>query len=179
MRVSNPLMTYSTALAKQSNRQGLLQAVAYDEASPSGLVWVATGRGRRPGTVAGYSHPDGYYRVKFNGKMYRAHIIVWVLHHGAVPDGYEIDHRDMDKCNNLISNLRLATRAQNGANKVARKDNKSGTKGLSWHKAGNTWMGQIKSNGVKHRVYNQCRATVEAWLIVKRQELHGEFANNG
>lgn len=157
----------------------LLQAVAYDEASPSGLVWVATGRGRRPGTVAGYSHPDGYYRVKFNGKMYRAHCLVWMIHHGEIPDGFEVDHKDTDKLNNKLSNLRLATRAENGANKPIRRDSSTGVKGLCWHKAGNTWMGQVKKDGVKHRVYNQYRATVEAWLIAKRLELHGDFANNG
>lgn len=87
----------------------LLQAVAYNEASPSGLVWVATGRGRRPGTWAGYSHPDGYYRVKFNGKVYRAHCLVWLIHHGEIPEGFEVDHKDTDKLNNKLSNLRLAT----------------------------------------------------------------------
>ena len=46
--------------------------------------------------------------------------------------GFEIDHIDGDKLNNLDSNLRFVTHAQNGKNLKLLKRNKSGYKGVSW-----------------------------------------------
>jgi hypothetical protein len=36
-----------------------------------------------------------------------AHVLEWERHHGPVPDGYEVHHKDLDKQNNDISNLEL------------------------------------------------------------------------
>ena len=51
--------------------------------------------------------PDGKRR------FLRLHNVVWETHNGPVPIGLEIDHMDMNKANNLITNLRLVTHAQN------------------------------------------------------------------
>lgn len=51
---------------------------------------------------------------------------------GEIPDGLFIDHKDMDKSNNRIDNLRLCTKAENHNNIGLRKDNVSGVKGVTW-----------------------------------------------
>lgn len=52
------------------------------------------------------------------------------------PESKEVDHKDLDKLNNQKHNLRLATRAQNGFNKKAPKNNTSGFKGVHYHNTG-------------------------------------------
>ena len=63
------------------------------------------------------------------------------------PKGVEIDHIDGNRLNNQKSNLRFATSSQNKINRGARKDNKSGYKGVSWHKQRNCWAVRLMING--------------------------------
>lgn len=59
----------------------------------------------------------GYHRFAFRleGKSYvaYAHRMVWVLKHGGIPKGFEINHKDGNKSNNKLSNLELVTHSQN------------------------------------------------------------------
>lgn len=72
------------------------------------------------GKVAGSVANTGYVAVGiiFNGKtrLYMAHRVVWLIHHGQWPDG-EIDHINRIRDDNRIENLRLASRSQNCQNK--------------------------------------------------------------
>ena len=63
------------------------------------------------------------------------------------PANLEVDHIDGNRLNNQKSNLRLATSSQNKMNRGPRKDNKSGYKGVSWHKQRNQWTARIMANG--------------------------------
>lgn len=62
------------------------------------------------------------------------------------PNDIEIDHIDGNRLNNQKSNLRFATSSQNKMNRGARKDSKSGYKGVSWHKQNKKWTVRIKVN---------------------------------
>lgn len=59
----------------------------------------------------------GYTKVKYQGKQYFAHRVIWEMNNGPIPEGQEIDHIDGNKSNNCIENLRLANRSQNCANR--------------------------------------------------------------
>lgn len=93
----------------------------------------------------------------------------------SLEKGEEVDHIDMNPLNNLRSNLRLATRSQNQANKTKNRRNKSGYKGVrkirnKWYtyitvKGKPTYVGNYDTPEEAHQAY--CRAA----LIV-----HGEFA---
>ena len=52
---------------------------------------------------------DGYLIIKVKGKQFKAHRIVWLLHHGKFPDA-EIDHINRNRADNRIENLREADR---------------------------------------------------------------------
>lgn len=65
----------------------------------------------------------------------------------ATPDQYETDHINGDTLDNRKSNLRTATRSQNQHNSKLRKDNKSGYKGVGWHKATMKWRVRINKDG--------------------------------
>ena len=70
--------------------------------------------------VAGSLKENGYYSVTLNvnGKRLslKLHRIIWSIFNGDVPDGCYIDHRDTNKLNNRIKNLRPALPAQNSQN---------------------------------------------------------------
>ena len=156
----------------------LLQAVAYDEASPTGLVWVRpNGTKMKPGQIAG-SLGKGCYQIRYEGKVYKAHRVVYTLLNGPIPEGFEVDHADTNWLNNLRGNLRLATRPEQEANKGVRKDNTAGVKGLCWVARQQRWRGEVCHHGKRITFVNRDRSLVEAWLITKRQELHGEFSRN-
>lgn len=66
----------------------------------------------RKGKSIGYINKKGYKCIYLHRKEYKAHRIAWLLHYGCFPDG-EIDHKDGDRCNNSINNLRTASRFDN------------------------------------------------------------------
>jgi hypothetical protein len=69
-----------------------------------------------------------------------------MFHHYLPP---LVDHKDQDTENNRLDNLRDATKQINAINTGLAANNKSGTKGVCWHKAGGKWTAQIKHNGKK------------------------------
>lgn len=80
---------------------------------------------RNNGSIAGsYADPvSGQYRfVTFLGKHYRAHRIIWEMHHGQIPPGLEIDHINRGGADNRLSNLRVVTSHENNLNLGRRSD---------------------------------------------------------
>jgi hypothetical protein len=121
--------------------------------------------------------PIGYVRVCLNKKQYKAHRVIFLMHHGYLPE--YIDHIDGNKLNNKIENLRPATRQQNGQNSVMRKNNKSGAKGVCWSKPTNKWRVQINVNKEKKYfgVYKDLELA-ELVAIEARNKYHNNFARH-
>lgn len=117
-----------------------LKKLAYDVLSGE-LRW------RADNVLAGYKLPDGYIQVRLGGKLYLAHRLIYLMMTGEMPE--LIDHKDRDPSNNTWINLRAANKQINAINTGLPSNNKSGVKGVSWHKAGGKWTAQIKHNGKK------------------------------
>lgn len=113
-----------------------------------GLLFAKTSNNPKypAGRQAGFIDRRGYVRVKLTGKMTFAHRIVWEMHKGPIPEGYEIDHINGIKTDNRIDNLRLADRFINCKNTRKRVDNSSGVTGVSKTYNGK-WVVQIQVNG--------------------------------
>lgn len=156
-------------MTKNEAKVRLLQRIVYDETSSTFLRTTED-------KEIGYLNTNGYARVTQDKFHFSIHVIVWELHNGPLPIGFEVDHEDTIQANNGISNLRLATKGQNEANKKIAKHNKSGVKGLSYDTHKDYWRGQIWLNKELHQKTNKSREVVEQWLITKRPELHGQFA---
>lgn len=113
---------------------------------------------------AGYA----YTQTCKNGK--RTTILMHRLILGTKP-GQELDHEDLNKLNNQRSNLRLATRSQNNANRRPLV----GFKGVRWSK--NAWQAEIKKNG-KSIYIGRFKNSQKAAMAYdkKAAELFGKFA---
>jgi hypothetical protein len=59
------------------------------------------------------------------------------------PNGMDIDHANGNGIDNRRFNLRVCTRAQNVMNSIVRSDNKSGFRGVSWHKVQKKYVAYI------------------------------------
>ncbi|WP_288804427.1 HNH endonuclease [uncultured Novosphingobium sp.] len=116
----------------------------------------------------------GYLSI-YVGKLFiLGHRIAWALHYGEWPNG-EIDHRDGNKLNNAISNLRIATRAQNIISRKLRGVSKF--KGVTPSMNGKKWRSYIRINGrsVYLGTFEREEAAAEAYLRAAL-ETQGEFA---
>lgn len=112
----------------------------YDESSPTYLRWNQARRCASrilvvKGDVAGHRSKRGYITVPIDGKTIAAHRVVMILH-GFDVTGLHVDHKDRDKSNNKISNLRVVPKILNDRNHGIRAHNASGVTGVKWDREG-------------------------------------------
>lgn len=118
------------------------------------------------------------WSVKFRGKMYGAHRLIWEMAYGTIPDRMQIDHINRNPFDNRLANLRLATNTQNNRNKPKPRNNTSGFKGVSFEPRRGVWVARITVGG--RRIHIGAFSTPEnASVAYKRaaEKYHGEFAN--
>lgn len=94
--------------------------------------------------------------------------------------GQEVDHIDGNPLNNVRSNLRICSHAENLRNSARHIDNRSGVKGVYFDdscSALRPWRSQIRSHGKKYDLgrFATKEAAGEAYAVAAR-ELHGAFA---
>lgn len=123
-------------------RLRLLKDFSYDEEEGVLRYFNGVGYGR-----VGADYGTGYLQVRLGGKGYLVHRLIYLRQTGEYPA--LIDHIDRDSLNNKWSNLRVTTKQVNAINSGLPSNNKSGVKGVTWHKAGKKWTAQIKHNQVK------------------------------
>ena len=145
------------------------------------LFWKESpSRNVKAGDVAGHFGKRRYAQIRINGKYYLKHRLVYMYHHGNLPEApLVIDHINRKVSDNRIENLRLSTRCQNMWNQGARKNNTSGHKNVTWHKAANKWAAQIRYLGKRKHlgVFDDVEDAAEFAELASKM-LHGEFANN-
>ena len=103
-----------------------------DYARAKDFRWHKTANGYVAGTVV-----EG-------GVRRRVYLHRWLL--DAQP-GQLVDHLDGNPLNNRRTNLRLATRSQNQANRRRNRTSRSRYKGVTWHQGQQRWMARLQVNG--------------------------------
>jgi hypothetical protein len=148
----------------------IAQYISYDPDTGK-FSWLVQHGGRPAGAPAG--HWLGAYRyIRFRGRSYPAHRIAWLIMTGQDPLGLQIDHRDLDKANNVWSNLRLATSLQNNVNKPSQR---SGLKGAYPQPSGR-FVSYIRYNGKLISLGTfDTEAEANAAYAAAAAKLYGEF----
>lgn len=118
----------------------------------------------------------GYVRVAYLGKREALHILIV-----NPPEGYEVDHKDRNTLNYSRINLRVATRAQNLANRSTYSNSKTGHKGVTKIESSGKYRArfQQKVSGISVNQHLGCYDTLEEAINAYNShasKYHGEFA---
>lgn len=126
-------------------------------------------------TVSSTTRKDGKLYVSINGRKIASGRLIWCYVHGAWPM-LMVDHANGIATDNRLSNLRLATRAQNGQNRRKQKNNTTGVTGI-YTDAGK-WRASIKKDGATYNLGTFSDFDAAAAARVRAEaRLHGEFAS--
>lgn len=146
---------------------------------------IRTSRSTKIGEVVeGYILGNGRRFMKFRGDHFAYHRLIWIFFNGEIPPSHEIDHIDCDYLNNVVSNLRLATKSQNNHNRRF-YGNSTGHKDITEYsktKNGKTYqyyLVGVKLNGkVKRKNFRHSPEGLKAAIEYRDSQilnLHGEF----
>lgn len=97
-------------------------------------------------TASSAVNAKGYKRIAIKGKRYTQHRLAWLYVYGIFPES-QIDHRDRDKGNNAIDNLRDISNQMNHKNMPMQSNNTSGYTGVTFDKKQGKWCSQITVDG--------------------------------
>ena len=140
------------------------------------LYWKKARSGIQVNNCAGCIDSKGYLRIKFNGKKYLNHRLIYLMHYGYLPK--MLDHIDNNRSNNKIENLRPATRSENLKNTLLRCDNSSGHKNVQFHAPTNKWKVSLRVNGKKKHIGLYDDIEIAALVADEARKLHnGVYAN--
>lgn len=135
------------------------------------LVWISNSGSRgnyNAGAVAGGKHKCGYLHTHIDRKAYLIHRLAWLYVYGHFPP-HHIDHINGVRCDNRISNLRLATESENAQNRrLPQKNNKIGMIGVSKHRG--RYRASISMNKKWHFLgsFDTSEEASKAYLKAKR-----------
>jgi hypothetical protein len=141
------------------------------------LYWkVATTNRYGANRKAGFYCQNGYRYIGLMGKRYKTHRLIWMMHHGDMPE--IIDHINRDSLDNRIENLRPATKAQNCQNNKKRI-NESGSRNVHQNKKTKKWTVRIAVNKKNIHIGSfEDFELAEFVAMEARNKYHKEFASH-
>lgn len=153
----------------------LKELLLYDELTGK-FTWRSNNKRRKAGEAAGNKDNRGYWKIGLDGKAYSAHRLAWLYVYGHWPE-IHVDHANLDKIDNRIANLRLATISQNTANHAISSRNTSGFKGVTWNRSAGKWQAFIKADNKFHYLglFVEPRDAHRAYEVSSRK-FFGQFA---
>ena len=126
------------------------------------------------GCRAGSSSGHGYRRLTIDGERIYEHHAAWLYMYGTC--GGELDHKDGNRANNPISNLRVVTRTQNNFNSE-REAGASGLRGAYLDSRSLKWFSKIQIGGkVKWLGYFDSAQEAHLAFMAEAEKQHGEHA---
>ena len=134
--------------------------LAYNPETGQILRRKKTSRKTKEGQDACGMHSSGYLRVTVLGERELAHRVAWLLYYGEWPKD-KIDHRNGNRKDNRIANLREASTAENNQNMAGWRRSSSRFVGVSWDGSRLKWKAAITS-GLKYKFLGRYDTEEEA-----------------
>lgn len=127
-------------------------------------------------TAAGTLDSRMYRHIRIDGRLYKAHRLVWLHATGTWPAA-QIDHVNGNPGDNSFANLREATSSDNCHNCKRPCNNTSGFKGVSFYLPTGRWVAKIQFDGrTRHLGYFDTPEAAHTAYCEAARELHGAFA---
>ncbi len=123
----------------------------------------------KPGQLAGSISSNGYINVRVDGRMMKAHRVIYAYHHGYYPEF--VDHINGVRSDNRIENLRSCTRIQNGQNQKCRTEKRN-----TFEKKGRYGVALKVNKKQVHIGYFGSQEEASVAAEQARQKHFGEFA---
>lgn len=130
---SKPSLKRNGSMSKQNStltQERLREVLKYCPAT--GLFsWNMTIASRaKAGEIAGTNNGAGYTKIRISGVQYYAHRLAFLYIYGWMPEN--VDHKNGDRSNNSLCNIRRATESENSRNmRRPHRDNGTGLLGAS------------------------------------------------
>lgn len=117
-------------------------AFSYDPST--GAIWLQGADRQLPAFTTRLN--KGCLAGSFNGRMFQAHRVAWLLQTGSWPSG-AIVHRDGDLTNNRWENLSERPRSSEPKIRRAVSRSRDGVPGVHWHARDQKWRARISVKG--------------------------------
>lgn len=154
--------------------QEQLKEILHYDPSTGVFIWKKTSSpyaNLLVGLEAGCIGSRGYREIRIAQKLYHAHRLAWLYNFGEFPKGI-IDHKNQDKLDNRLSNLRVVSHSENRQNSKISKNNTSGRSGVWWCNRTRKWRAAI---WLKEKRKNLGYYTKIKDAITARQNAEKEF----
>lgn len=129
--------------------QEALKVSLHYEPTSGIFTWLKTSRGGWVGKTAGWVLNNGYRAIQLEGSTVLAHRLAWFYTHGRWPIG-EVDHRNRNRDDNSLTNLRDVPKSTNQANVFVRSDSTTGHTGVNWNTQRGLWVVRIQREGRRY-----------------------------
>ena len=136
---------------------------------PDGTIWhCQRAKGIRMDRPLGTNTRAGYLTCTINYNQKKVHHVVWFIHKGYWPSN--LDHKNKDKGDNRIENLREGA-SVNNHNRLMPLPS-SGLIGAQWNKDKQKYRSSIRiDNKVYHLGYFNCPKEASLAYIKKKEEV--------
>jgi hypothetical protein len=148
------------------------------EVSSRGRVYNIISKKVLKRTINAHGYPVVNLNKNDKRKTCKVHRLVCIAFYLNPENKKCVDHKNSDKMNNNVQNLRFATNSENCMNRTKHSNNTSGTVGVNWQKSHKKWRAQIKIDGIsKHLGYFTTIEAAERARIKAVNLLFKEFAH--